>query len=1405
MGDMGQLLLEAVDYADAAHWRWLLRRPGGEVLAAHDVRLDPDCWQYEAFGDLQRYLRTYVAPDQQIIQEADILKRLGDWTGEQVLGPVGDALAAAAPVAVTVTAASPSAQSTVMMRPLELARVAGLPLPSRDVVLVMDPTPASSRMTALAGETLRVLGLFSLPAGGRPLNLRAERKALTRRFGQIASEGRGVDVQVLQYGVTRDRLRALLAAADGWDVVHISGHGAPGELFLERADGSPDPVSADELADLLDLARGRLKLVTVSACWSAALGGAAQARLPELGRPEDVALVVPGRAPALASTLVERLGCAVLAMRYPVADDFAADLTDTLYGLLAEDGEPLPRALDTALRRILSGPPSPRHPPLSIATPALFGGLAAGLTLAAPATAGPGQPASQLQLAGFPPAPDRFVGRAAAMTSASAALAESSGCAGVLLYGMPGCGKTACALELVYTHEHAFDELAWFSAADGPGEPDTLAQLALVLETALPGVRLVHLLDDPAGLSAALSMLSESLAARRLLLVLDNVESLLTEDGSWRDAHWRQMVDALTSGTGLGRVVLTSRQRPAGLSERVRAVSVDTLSLGESFLLARQLPHLSALMDDHGAGGAADAGWKLLRRVLSAVQGHPKLLELADGQAASRAALGTALDHMSGTQYLQEMPGGQDFLGLVAGWTRLATARLRAGERDLLALLCRMEDADRTRGVVEGNWADVWRRLDRPDPLPDLNGALAALADVGLVAVEHGRAGGGAARYVVHPAVAATVRADAGPSSWRAADYELAGYWTSRSRQAGGPAPEPGRSDGMVALTSQPRETDPEAGEAMVSATLRAMPYLMRLKAWEQATIMIQAAMARDPSLRTARAAATAMRTIVRQTAGTPYAEIASGVRMEALSFIDPAAASEQMHDQLAAAVAAHDYIGAVGLCGNLVRLSRREGLLAAGLRIAEDQVRYAAQGGLGPWTRLAAEASRLQMQVAVGSADNDEVIAEVRRRLAQCGDWPEASGEPEVVLPWNARELVLDAGRGAALRAGQWAHALEFSAGVVESERRRGAPAVIVMPGRMNDYYPLVRLGRLDEALGLLRACRRFYEDTRDVAGLSKVFSALAEVESRKKGRGVEAVGRAQDALRYKYVVGDVEDVRVGHVNLGYLLARYAGSGREALAHHLAATVLEVLSTGGGAADDVAAAAIDRTVFGATAAFPANAAELCAMTDAMEGVHLGRLLGGLSADGNRLQGVLTDVIAAVREATIGLSGIVASWDPAIAAVIAAGHGDKDASAAFDQFLAGRADDEPAAAIGQALHALVFDADPVNVGTLPPFGAAVVIRASLALAGRIEMPVELWPSVGIATAITILVLGACGAEDGLAWLRPRLERPANKSALTDALLRIADGERDPGLARGLDAVGQAAVRCVLFHIATLEQ
>jgi hypothetical protein len=315
---------------------------------------------------------------------------------------------------------------------------------------------------------------------------------------RVAARGKAAEVRVLQYGVTRDRLRTILEEGEGWDVIHISGHGAPGELLLETASGLLDTVTVTELSDMLAPARERVKLVTVSACWSAVMTIAEQRRL--LGLPVPSA-DLPGQAGgfsassgSFATELTERLGCAVLAMRYSVDDDFAIGLSQKLYELLADRGQPVARAVGMAVKELSAGG---RFSALSAATPALFGGSAPELRLAAPSRTGPpSYGTADLKMAGFPSQPERFVGRTRVMARASAALADESGIPGVVLRGMPGGGKTACALELAYTHEHAFERLVWYKAPDSDMEiSGALTQFALALERSLEDFQMVHLVS----------------------------------------------------------------------------------------------------------------------------------------------------------------------------------------------------------------------------------------------------------------------------------------------------------------------------------------------------------------------------------------------------------------------------------------------------------------------------------------------------------------------------------------------------------------------------------------------------------------------------------------------------------------------------------------------------------------------------------------------------------------------------------------------------------------------------------------------------------------------------------------------------------------------------------------------
>jgi hypothetical protein len=176
----------------------------------------------------------------------------------------------------------------------------------------------------------------------------------------------------------------------------------------------------------------------------------------------------------VAAALVDALDCAVVAMRYPVDDEFALGFGGLLYEHVLGRGQPV----DVAVARAVN---AARGAAVSLATPGLFGARAAGLRLRVPAGT-PKLDPDDTPTAYLPPEPARFVGRAAAMAQASAALAPASGWTAVLLPGMAGAGKTACATELAYRHRDSFAVIAFWQATGGEFT-DALADLAVTLET----------------------------------------------------------------------------------------------------------------------------------------------------------------------------------------------------------------------------------------------------------------------------------------------------------------------------------------------------------------------------------------------------------------------------------------------------------------------------------------------------------------------------------------------------------------------------------------------------------------------------------------------------------------------------------------------------------------------------------------------------------------------------------------------------------------------------------------------------------------------------------------------------------------------------------------------------------
>jgi hypothetical protein len=1236
------LHLEVAEFTDADHWRWLLREPGGPFLADHAVALDRADPHYPALVDLPGYVRHYAAPDKREAEERRLIHEIGVWMGERVLGrSIADRLARARPPVVVRVRVPPEA-GRLLSLPLEIARraVDEDTLTRAGVCFVFEMMGEEPPAPEPVGERLRILALFSVPPTGSPLNLRRERQMLRRRVQRlVGASGLAVDLHVLQYGVTRDRLRDVLEQGEGWDVIHFSGHGMPGALVLEQPDGRPDEVTATDLARLLRQAGGRLKLATLSACLSAAASinqtltwlGIAPDTVARHDSPSNPAQPETVKAaPTVARALTEALGCAVLGMRYAVEDDFAIRLADGLYDRLLRQRQPLPEAIRLALNSIVVDTGTTQPSALSLSAPALFGFRAADLMLTPPKGAGLDPDTS---LAYLPREPAQFVGRVAAMTHASAALAIESDKSGVLLYGMAGAGKTACAIELIYHHAAAerFQAFVWYSAPEqGKDIALALRNFALELERPLPDLAMLHVIDREDAFRDWLPRLVEVLENNAILIALDNLESLLTETRQWRDPRWGLLIEAMLTPGGLSRTLLTSRIRPAVLPPSTEVIAVHALPRDEALLLVRELPNLRRLLDGAAPPLSPEQGRQLVRRVLRLVQGHPKLIELAEGMAKAPPKLATQLDQAEAAQdkgadeldaFFQSGETRLDEGAFLAGlhqWTRRVASTLPEPARLFFHFLCALEEDDREGWIIEENWKDVWQRLGRPAPAPALAAVLDPLISAGLV----DRQGTGSEEYWfvlgIHPSVAEAGRADGGNAVQTAVDHELAAMWRQIMFQAfkgGGERP---------------------AGSFIVRGGLAAFAYLSRLGDWAIAAAVLEQVVTEDIAPGTISAVLPLAQRMAAMMAGTEREPEGQAILARVYWHAGRLTEAETlMRTVIANSVARGTFTVASGVSTDLAKLLRENGRLREAEQVMEQGVDYARRAWPGPWAQLLNEVEHLQLLNELGQhADVLHRVTELRALMQKLPDPPDENDRS--VRIWNVREVLLEVGRWAAMQLKEWQQAFDLGAEILESERLRGAGLLEQTKTRFDDYGPLLSLKRYAEARELLDECRAVYEQENDASGLAGVFTGLAHLE--RNLNHFDLAKRFQEtALRYCYAaVGIHAGTAAGHFNLANYLTRIGGGWAAVIGHRVAACLIHLAAGSGMLESYTAALADDLRCAGASvaSALPTDFAALCATVEKVEGVRFRGLMQTLVPDKARLNAALHEVIATATGAS---------------------------------------------------------------------------------------------------------------------------------------------------------------------------
>jgi hypothetical protein len=660
------LRLEVRHFQDAANWEWALTDAAGRFVASHRVRLDPADQEYQAMTQLPVQVRWQADPGRLLASQADFLDQIGRWMGERIFGDIGRKLVERSPATVLIVV--PAEAEILRHWPLELARIGRKPLALSEVSLVIDAGGGdAAHPKQPIGDRLRMLAVFSLPRDEPLLMLSQQRYELVGSVERlVASKASNINLVTLQYGVTRRRLSEILEEGEGWDVIHFSGHGLATGLLLEGANGRPDEVGADELITMLRLAHSRLKLLVLSSCESGAAAADAGLGSPS---PDDE---IPVRLPAMAADAARRLDCAVLGMRYGVGDDFSIELACHLYDSLFAKGNRLPRALQLALPKALERCPEPGNPALSVATPALFGQRAVDMRLTPPAEENPTfRPGGKMSR--FVPQPDPFVGRVEVMAAAAQALAADNRFSGLLFHGSAAVGKTACALELAYLYRDQFSALVRYQAP-AVGEPvaGSLTRLASAMESQLrdfgPGLR--EAIGSRAALDQFLPDLTDLMVRRSIFMLFEGMETLLTPEGTWYDEMWGALLNALLSHGHGSRLVLTSQMPLATPHDRLQVVPVPVLSPSESLLLARQLPHLGAVLRGR-TELSVDWAVPLIADVLAAAAGRPVLIHEADRMLTSPSLL----DRLPG-QIAELTPGSltasdrQLYLTLARRWTR---------------------------------------------------------------------------------------------------------------------------------------------------------------------------------------------------------------------------------------------------------------------------------------------------------------------------------------------------------------------------------------------------------------------------------------------------------------------------------------------------------------------------------------------------------------------------------------------------------------------------------------------------------------------------------------------------------------------------------------------------------------
>ena len=727
----------------------------------------------------------------------------------------------------------------------------------------------------------------------------------------------------------------------------------------------------------------------------------------------------------------------------------------------------------------------------------------------------------------------------------------------------------------------------------------------------------IHLKHDPdlfpdpgARYERMRANLMEALRDEAILVVIDNFENNLEEvereAGSalyaCADPAWDELLEALARdlpGTR-SRLLVTSRHRPRALAGSGRAVWIPLgpLPMGEAALFARSQPDLRRLLFSEEKGERA-----LVRRLLEVSRGHPLILDRFARLAGDPPALESALDRVrsDGWRHLPDLfeSGGMDdgqrederrYLEDVAiDSVDLLIERLTPDARRLLRgitltnepvsepliegvwhgktvedeeldqiatvieLMGRLPDDDPQRQQLEEMLAteegqQILEQLDDREPQPEvppIAPLLEELHGAGLLTREE--PGEGPATYAFHELVRERMAA------WRVAhEEEFDGRTDDAIRIAYGERYAKAFRD----LYHEDRDAAGEAGR-------RALSYFVAAGAYDRLGSFASdlTTGVNDPAL--LRAVAGELEgAIDRAPAGKPRWRLRTYVADALARGGQPDEALPFYAEAAAEAEAAGHWSDVAWITGNWGTAARDVGELEEARRLQLRGAEAERRAGNPEVRAVSGELEALRIDVKRGEAE--AALPEIQSRLERVREWwrRTEAGEEVPEAPdrtFLGRALVggLDIARQANRALGNWEACLELLGEIESVDRALGENALERAGTRYNRYWPLLRLGRVEEAQRVLEGCLPVFRSAGAVADEASCLSSLASVW-KERGESGEAIALERRALAVCNRLPDPSERAISHDNLGNHL-QDADREEEAGRHHAAALAYAV------------------------------------------------------------------------------------------------------------------------------------------------------------------------------------------------------------------------------------------------------